>query len=305
MSAVRGPSTLGLLRQAASSPVLPGKHRLVGKAGICKFLRREPRWRRVFILTYTEIQSFWLCCLRESWHGVAHLASIKAFASYNYNAPKMKYWNTKTAAHTWTHTHTHTCLQCACTEEYWILESGGSQHPGLDSVRSHLLIEWKSPLCFGCAYLALMILLSHPRFSVRGVFVSKLVEIRSWIWSLKMFEVSLWFWQSIVKFYMLPINFGYGDFSLSRCCDSLAQLPHAAHRPAFRHHGQGGTCARWPCQFRPKDLDLKAVGWLSDDGSRLRIPGEHQNGWGLWMCINMRQTRQIYPKYDIGFDLSL
>ena len=40
---MRGPSTLGLLRQAASSPLLPGKHRLVGKAGICKFLRREPR----------------------------------------------------------------------------------------------------------------------------------------------------------------------------------------------------------------------------------------------------------------------
>ena len=91
MLAVRGSSTLGLLRQAASSPLLPGKHRLVGKAGICKFLRREPRpiqgpfgskLKLDLTVTYPLSPFFNTANCARGPQIVAHLVlTIKAFAT--------------------------------------------------------------------------------------------------------------------------------------------------------------------------------------------------------------------------------
>lgn len=78
----------GLLRQAASSPRLSVTHRLVGKAGICKFLRREPRGRRPcdiaqrFLLSEANCS----CASTKAQTCVAHLA-IRPFKIFELANP--------------------------------------------------------------------------------------------------------------------------------------------------------------------------------------------------------------------------
>ena len=98
-------------------------------------------------------------------------------------------------------------------------------------------------------------------------------------------------------FMLLAMSFGC-DSSLSAVATSrLAQLPHTAHRLAFRRHGQGGACAWWPCQFWPKDLRSEGCRYTQWFWSGQNLESLTSK-WLRSMDVNNPPN---ISKYDIGY----